>query len=52
VSNRNQRRRRWSHKSKSVTTTEEIVIGRLLKGIFVIVAVALAAYMTMQISRR
>ena len=50
LSSRNQRRRR-THKSKSVMTTEEVVINRFLKIVFVFVAIGVAAYLTMAASR-
>jgi hypothetical protein len=50
LSSRNHRRRR-THKSKSVMTTEEVVINRVLKIVFVFVAIGVAAYLTLKIGR-
>jgi hypothetical protein len=46
------RRRRQDQKSKEVSTTDELVIHRILIAIFIVTAVSLAAYLTMVLSRR
>jgi hypothetical protein len=45
-------RRRRTHKSKSVSTSAEILIHRVLIAGFILATVALAAYLTMVASRR
>jgi hypothetical protein len=52
LSARSHKRRRWSHKSKSVATSEELVINWVLKGSFIVGAIILAAFLAMFLSRR
>jgi hypothetical protein len=47
-----QRRRRWSHKSKSVSTTDEVVLQWVLKAVYVGAAILAAVAITVVISRR
>jgi len=52
MSLRSHRRKRSSQKSKSVATTEQLVLNRLMVFVFLVAAILLAAYLTMVASRR
>jgi hypothetical protein len=50
--NQHSHRRRRTHKSKSVSTREEVVLHRILKFAALVFVILFAAYMTMIASRR
>lgn len=51
MSESRQRRRRWSHKSKSVSTNDEVVLQWILKAAYVGAAILAAVAITVAVSR-